>query len=66
VAYELLTGFLPGRVFYSACARNPLLPTGIDPVLQRGLARDPDERYSSVTDFRADLAAALGPGGAGP
>lgn len=72
LAYELLTGYLPGRVFYPACERNSKLPAAIDPVLRRGLARDPDERYGSVAEFRADLAAALAAppafrdGGAGP
>lgn len=65
LAYELLTGYLPGRVFYSACERNPRLPAGADAVLRRGLARDPDERYGTVAEFRADLAAALRPGEAG-
>ncbi len=59
LAYELLTGRLPGRVFASACARNPLLPAGVDNVLRRGLARDPDERYGTVAEFHRDLAAAL-------
>lgn len=66
LAYELLTGYLPGRVFYSACERNPRLPAGVDAVLRRGLARDPDERYGTVAEFRTDLAAALRPGEAGP
>ncbi len=59
LAYELLTGRLPGRVFSSACARNPSLPSAVDVVLHRGLARDPDERYASVADFCRDLDAAL-------
>jgi serine/threonine-protein kinase len=59
LAYEMLTGCLPGRVYYSACARNPELPTALDAVLCRGLARDPDERYSTATEFRGDLATAL-------
>ncbi len=59
LAYELLTGFLPGRVFASACARNPQLPAGMDAVLRRGLARDPDERYATVEEFHRDLLGAL-------
>jgi serine/threonine-protein kinase len=59
LAYELLTGHLPGRVFASACARNPALPAEVDGVLRRGLARDPDERYTAVAEFHRDLAAAL-------
>jgi serine/threonine protein kinase len=68
LAYELLTGFLPGRVFQSARDRNPRLPAAVDGVLRRGLARDPDERYACVEEFRRDLSAALrnvpGPEGA--
>jgi serine/threonine-protein kinase len=55
LAYELLTGQLPGRVYVPATRRNPLLPSGLDEVLRRGLARDPEERYRTVEDFRADL-----------
>jgi serine/threonine protein kinase len=59
MAYELLTGVLPGRVFYPACRRNPSLPARVDDVLRRGLARDPDDRYPSVEPFRIELAEAL-------
>jgi serine/threonine-protein kinase len=59
LAYELLTGRLPGYVFVSACARNPLLPAAVDDVLRHGLARDPDERYAMVAEFHRDLMAAL-------
>src|SRR5262249_17782430 len=55
LAYELLTGHLPGRVFASACARNPLLAPVVDDVLRRGLARDPDERYTTVEELHRDL-----------
>src|SRR5262249_38246264 len=47
LAYELLTGQLPGRVYVPASTRNPQLPARVDAVLRRGLARDPDERYAS-------------------
>ena len=60
LTYELLTGHLPGRVYVPVSKRNPSLPRAIDSVLERGLARDPDERYASVAEFRRDLAAALG------
>jgi serine/threonine-protein kinase len=60
LAYELLTGKLPGRVFVPATRRNPELPATIDPVLRRGLARDPDERYATVEEFRQALHSALG------
>lgn len=59
IAYELLTGTLPGRVYVSACAKNAALPPGLDDVLGRGLARDPDERFQTVEQFRHELAAAL-------
>lgn len=60
LAYELLTGRLPGRVYVPATSRNPALPAGLDRVLQRGLARDPDERYATVEEFRQDLTGAHG------
>lgn len=59
LAYELLTGHLPGRVYRSASERNAQLPVEVNEVLRRGLARDPDERYAAVEEFRADLARAL-------
>ena len=31
----------------SACERRPALPRGVDAVLARGLAKDPDDRYPS-------------------
>jgi serine/threonine-protein kinase len=55
LAYELLTGRLPGRVYVPASQRNPLLSARIDAVLCRGLARDADARYPSVEEFRHDL-----------
>jgi hypothetical protein len=58
LAYELLTGRPPGRVYVPASRRNPPLPAALDHVLRRGLARDPRERYPSVADFRQALAAA--------
>lgn len=67
MAYELLTGMVPGRVFVSTRERNPSLPAALDEVLRRGLARDPDERFGQVGDFRRELAAALWkPGTGGP
>jgi hypothetical protein len=50
---------MPGRVYVPATQRNSALPTPVDDVLRRGLARDPDERYRSVDEFRKELAAAL-------
>jgi len=61
LAYEMLTGRLPGRVFVPASERNPQLPAAVDEVLRRGLARGPEERYRTVEEFRAALNAALAP-----
>ncbi len=59
LAYEVLTGQLPSRVYAAATDRNRKLPGTINEVLRRGLARDPDERYATVEEFRHDLARAL-------
>jgi hypothetical protein len=59
VVYELLTGHLPGRVYQSARRLNPGLPLSLDQVLSKALARDPNERYASVEEFRRDLSAHL-------
>jgi serine/threonine protein kinase len=59
MAYELLTGSLPGRVYQSARQLNPLLPNKVDRVLQRGLARSQEDRLSSVEDFRRELQRSL-------
>jgi Tol biopolymer transport system component len=60
MAYELLTGHLPSRVNVPATERNPRLPRAVDEVLRRGLARDPDERTTTVEEFRQGLLRALG------
>jgi serine/threonine protein kinase len=60
LAYEMLTGRLPGRVFVPATHYNRRLPAAVDDVLQRGLARDPDDRPASVEEFRQALLGALG------
>jgi hypothetical protein len=61
MAYELLTGRLPGRVYVPASRRNPRLSAALDDVLRRGLARDPTQRYPSVVEFRRALADACRP-----
>jgi hypothetical protein len=61
MAYELLTGRLPGRVYVAVSRRNPRLPVAVDAVLERGLARNPKDRYGSVEAFRSALVAALRP-----
>jgi serine/threonine-protein kinase len=55
LAYELLTGRLPGRVYVPASLRNPLLGIAFDPVLQAGLARAAEQRPASVEEFRFRL-----------
>jgi serine/threonine-protein kinase len=59
LAYELLTGRVPGRAYLAVTEQEPQLPAEVDQVLPRGLCRDPDERYGSAEAFRCDLAAAL-------
>jgi serine/threonine protein kinase len=59
LAYELLTGYQPGRVYRPASERNRALSPAVDEVLRRGLARDRDERYASVNEFRDSLEQAL-------
>jgi serine/threonine protein kinase len=60
VAYELLTGRLPGRVYHPASRYNRALPRKVDEVLRRGLARRPEQRPASVQVFRQELMRALG------
>jgi hypothetical protein len=55
MAYELLTGRLPGRVYRSCRAADRYLPPALDAVLARALARDPEARHPSVAAFRRDL-----------
>jgi serine/threonine protein kinase len=61
LAYELLTGRVPGRFYVAASQRNPRLPARVDEVLRRGLARDANERYATVEEFRCDLKLVLDP-----
>ncbi len=63
IAYEMLTGQLPGRVYVPASKRNGQLPSAVDEVLRRGLARGPEDRHRTVEEFRAALNAALGGAG---
>ncbi len=60
LAYELLTGSLPGRVYEPASLRNPALPAAVDEVLRRGLARHAEDRYGSVEAFRRRVLGVLG------
>jgi len=61
LAYEMLTGRVPGRFYVPATQRNPRLPVGVDEVLRRGLARDANERYATVAEFGRDLCHILNP-----
>ena len=73
VAFELLTGTRPfaaesttaealghahGEI-PSAAAHNSQLPAQVDAVFRQALAKEPEARYSSCSDFVADLRAAL-------
>ncbi len=60
VAYELLTGRLPGRSLFPASRHNRSLPRAVDEVLRRGLARHADERPASVQEFRQAVIALVG------
>jgi serine/threonine protein kinase len=59
LAYELLTGQVPGRAYLPASHINRRVPPEVDEVLRRGLARDAEERYASVEEFRTRLLLAL-------
>ena len=73
MAYQLLTGTVPFQnegileLLYAhvhrppdaASSRNPELNEHVDAVLARGLAKDPEERWSSCADFVDRLEAAL-------
>lgn len=39
--------------------RNPSLPSEIDDIIERAMARDPDQRFSSAYDFRRRLLAVM-------
>lgn len=73
VLYQMVTGKLPfdadtplGIVLKHINAPltpptllNPDLPPGIEAVITRALAKDPDQRYQSAADFAADLRKAM-------
>ena len=59
LAYEILTGTLPGRVFVPASRRNRRLHASVDDVLARGLARDKEDRPASVLVWYTELQCAL-------
>jgi tetratricopeptide (TPR) repeat protein len=71
--YELLVGQRPFNATHftaqarqhieqpppAASERNRVLPPAVDAVLQRGLAKQPHERYATAAEFVDDLDAAL-------
>ena len=77
VAYHLLTGrrlfqsdsavSLAHMIAYeepvAPSTANPALPTGVDPVLRRALAKKPADRYATCTEFVRELAQALAAAG---
>jgi eukaryotic-like serine/threonine-protein kinase len=81
VAFEALTGGLPfgGKTLVEiahcraeldpprASERSPDLPPAVDAVFERGLAREPEERWGTAVEFVDALADALdSPGAASP
>jgi hypothetical protein len=61
LAYELLTGRVPGRVYRPASTYQRGLSPAVDDILRRGLERNPDDRPKSVAEFRRELITALRP-----
>ena len=69
VLFQLLTGRLPfrannqGALIYkivnidtpSACALNPSLPEGLDPIIRKALEKDLYNRYRNGAEFAKDL-----------
>lgn len=68
IAYELLTykraypGTSPPEIMYKIMSVEPPpvstvieLPQELDPIIQRSLAKDPQERFQSADDFGAEL-----------
>ncbi len=73
IAYEMLTGVIPFdgealmEMLYAQVHREPPPPSSrlpdlgqaVDAVILRGLAKDPEARWGSATEFVEELAAAL-------
>ncbi len=73
VVYETLTGTKPFRaeslatLFYQVCKQDPSpphelnasLPTEVDAVIARALAKDPEHRFATCTEFVAALGETL-------
>jgi class 3 adenylate cyclase/tetratricopeptide (TPR) repeat protein len=74
ILFQMLTGGLPytaklpmgvlvkhmQAAIPSAVSRNPELPLAVDGVLERALAKSPDDRFDSTVTFAENLTAALG------
>jgi serine/threonine-protein kinase len=56
---EVLLGHLHGRIADPSSV-EPSLPPALDPVIRRALARRPDERYRTASEFAHALRAAAG------
>jgi eukaryotic-like serine/threonine-protein kinase len=75
MVYEILTGITPYRAETPmavilkhindpvplASAANPMLPPSIDAILQRAMAKNPDDRFPTCSEFARALASALAP-----
>jgi serine/threonine protein kinase len=59
LAYELLAGKRPLGRFAPPSQINPRLPAGVDPIILRGLAEEPADRFASVREFVTMLKQAL-------
>lgn len=59
IAYELLTGRVPGRVSQPPSQVSAKLPKAVDEVFRRALARKAHERYDTVYEFHSELSKAL-------
>ena len=57
--YELLTGQRALGIIQRPSSLNPNLAPGVDAVLLRGLADDPDDRFPTVGEFAAAMERAL-------
>lgn len=55
--YKLLTGKMPAEEWTPATSINPDLPAGVDEVLQRAMATDPEQRFITVKELCDRLAA---------
>jgi serine/threonine protein kinase len=63
--YRMLVGRVPHHLdekyFEAPSSKNPSVPVGLDPIIERGLRFDPAQRYSTMGAFRERLANYLNP-----